>query len=74
MEAAIVNRAIAFVRNRYGLDGPNIAAQVDAVQQSGWHVTVWIGRNLYQRVVVAIDGSVQQLAAADGGMRRDQQF
>lgn len=66
MDKAIVQQAIAFVNSQYGLEGLNIAAQVDAIRAGGWLVTVWIGNNLKQRVIVAIDGTVRRIKAADG--------
>lgn len=65
MEHAIVQQAIAFVVNYYGLEAANIAAQVDAIRKGGWQVTVWIGVDLYQRVMVALDGNVRCITSAD---------
>lgn len=65
MNSAIVQHAIAFVNNLYGLEGANIAARVDAMRTGGWLVTVWIGVNLYQRVFVTLDGTVRCVSSAD---------
>ena len=67
MNSAIVQHAIAFVNNLYGLEGANIAARVDAKRAGGCLVTVWIGVNLYQRVFVALDGTVRPISATGEG-------
>lgn len=68
MERAIVQHAIAFVATYYGLDQTSITAQVNAVRQEEWQVTVWIGPAMYQHLVVTPQGSVRR-PAADGTVR-----
>lgn len=68
MNAAIVQQAVAFVIALYGLEGVNISAHVDAIQSGNRLVTVWIGNNLKQSVIVTENGSVQRLTAAGGNM------
>lgn len=66
MELAIVQQAISFVNNFYGLQATSNAAQVDAIKTGGWLVTVWIGAYLKQRVLVTYDGTVQRWSTANG--------
>ncbi len=68
MELAIVQQAISFVNNFYGLQATSTAAQVDAIKTGGWLVTVWIGAYLKQRVLVTYDGTVQRWSTAHGDL------
>jgi pectin methylesterase-like acyl-CoA thioesterase len=68
MELAIVQQAIAFVATYYGLEQTGITAQVDAMRQEEWQVTVWIGPAMYQHLVVTPQGAVRR-RAADGNAR-----
>ncbi len=68
MNAAIVQQAVAFVITLYGLESANISAQVDAIQEGSRLVTVWIGSDLKQSVIVTENGTVQRLAAVGGHM------
>lgn len=66
MEPMIVQQAISFVNDYYGLQATSNSAQVDAIKTGGWLVTVWIGAYLKQRVLVAYDGTVQRWSAIGG--------
>ncbi len=63
MNTAIVQQAIAFVIALYGLESVNIATQVDVTHVGSRVVTVWIGSDLKQSVIVAENGLVRRLAA-----------